>query len=75
LVKIIFGLFAFLVAVLMSAIGALIICFFFLIAWNYIAPLFKLPHLGFWQSFSLVFLLALVGSFFHSKITLNKDKE
>jgi len=71
--KILAGLLIFVISIIMSAVGSIITCFFFMIAWNFIGPLFKLPHFDFWHSFAAVFLIALVGSFFHSNVTLNKE--
>lgn len=59
-----------------TGIGALIIFLFvigiavflpawlFMIAWNFVAPVFGGPHLSYWYAFAIVFILQMIGGFF-----------
>lgn len=47
----------------------------FMLLWNWIAPIFwaTAPHLGFWVSFGAMMLFNLIGGFFKSRVSVNKD--
>jgi biotin transporter BioY len=51
-------------AILLGALLALLTCVFFMLAWNFLIPVFHQPQISFWQSFAIVFIISLVGSFF-----------
>lgn len=55
--------FGILSAVALSFCGALIVGFFFMLAWNYVAvTMFGAPTFDFWHAVVAMFLLSLVGS-------------
>ena len=43
----------------------------FMIAWNFVAPVFHGPTLTYWYAFAIVFILQMIGGFFRS--TTKKD--
>ena len=47
----------------------------FMLLWNWIVPIFwaTAPHLGFWVSFGVMMLLNLIGGFFKSRVSVNRD--
>jgi hypothetical protein len=52
----------FLLALIVAGVSALISSVFLMIAWNFLVPVFNLPHLDFLHAFALTFLIALVGA-------------
>jgi hypothetical protein len=62
----------FILAILFGALSALITCILFMLAWNYLIPVFHLPHLDFWHAFAVVFLISLFGTLFRSALKVDK---
>lgn len=67
------------IAIIIGVIGILAIAaaiiflraWLFMLAWNFVTPVFSGPVLTFWQSFAIAFILSMIGGWFKS--TTKKD--
>jgi hypothetical protein len=69
--KILTGIGAVVMFLVILSITLFLPAWLFMLAWNFVAPVFGGPVLTFWQSFAITFILSRIGGWFKS--TSKKD--
>lgn len=65
------GIGALFIFALVIGVAVFLPAWLFMIAWNFVAPVFNGPVLTYWYAFAIVFILQMIGGFFRS--TSKKD--
>lgn len=58
------GALAILIFLPILGIAVFLPAWLFMIAWNFVAPVFNGPQLTYWYAFAIVFILQMIGGFF-----------
>lgn len=58
------GIGALVIFLLILGLTVFLPAWLFMIAWNFVAPVFGGPQLTYWYAFAIVFILQMIGGFF-----------